>query len=431
MSDSGNEILPSCFTDIKQKADKPAKLDESLSNFPDHTLNSLRGRTILQIIPELEIGGAERTTVDIAEALSLVGARALVATEGGRLVGELQAKGGEWLPFPAASKNPLGMVWNAKNLASIIKREKVDIVHARSRAPAWVALAATKLTGTPFLTTYHGSYSAKSSPKLLYNSVMTRGNVVIANSEYIAEVIRKSHPSSANRIRVIPRGTDLSAFQVALVDHKRVLALRDQWGIGPHERIILLPARLSSRKGQGVLIDAAKIMMEQGIRDVAYLLAGDPKGREDYVKELDALIAERGVKGIVRRVGHVSDMPAAMVAAAAVTVTSTEPEAFGRVAVEAQAIGTPVIVSNLGAVPETVLAPPDVPPEARTGWRVPPGDAVALADALTQVLALRPSARDSLAIRGRAHVEAHFSLAQMVEKTLDVYAALIEQKHQI
>ncbi|MFM9975507.1 MAG: glycosyltransferase family 4 protein [Beijerinckiaceae bacterium] len=399
-----------------------------MSHFPDNTLNSLQGRTILQIIPELETGGAERTTVDIAQALALIGARALVATEGGRLVGELQAKGGEWLPFPAASKNPAAMLWNAYTLAALIRREKVDIVHARSRAPAWVALAATKLTRTPFLTTYHGSYSGKSPPKVLYNSVMARGDVVIANSDYTADLIRSAHPFAASKIRVIPRGTDLSAFQAHAVDHSRVLKLREHWGVGAHERVVLHPARLTGWKGQRVLIDAARIMTEQGLRDVAFLLAGDAQGRDDYVKELDALIVSRGVSGIVRRVGHVADMPAAMVAAAAITVPSIEPEAFGRVAVEAQAIGTPVVVSNLGAVPETVLAPPDVPLEARTGWRVPPGDALALAEALTQALALRPSARDSLAQRGRKHAEAHFSLAQMVEKTLDVYAALIEQR---
>jgi glycosyltransferase involved in cell wall biosynthesis len=402
--------------------------DCRLSPFPANTRHALEGRSILQIIPELEAGGAERTTVDIAEALASLGARALVATEGGRLVGELQAKGGEWLPFPAASKNPAAMVLNASRLASLIRREKVDIVHARSRAPAWVALAATKFTRTPFLTTYHGSYSGKSPPKVLYNSVMARGEVVIANSEYTAGLIRAMHPFAASIIRVIPRGTDLSAFQAHAIDPARVLALRENWNVGPHERIVLLAARLTGWKGQRVLIDAAKIMTDQGLRDVVFLLAGDAQGRDDYVKELDGLIQSRGVTGVVRRVGHVTDMPAAMMAAAAVAVPSIEPEAFGRVAVEAQAIGAPVVVSNLGAVPETVLAPPDVASEARTGWRVPPGDAVALADALMQALSLRPSARDALAQRGRRHAEAHFSLQQMVEKTLDVYAALIERR---
>ncbi len=399
-----------------------------MSAFPTHARHVLHGRTVLQLIPELEAGGAERTTIDIAEALAALGARALVATEGGRLVGELQAKGGEWLPFPAASKNPARMVLNANTLARLIRRQKVDVVHARSRAPAWVALAATRMTKTPFLTTYHGSYSGQSAPKVLYNSVMARGDVVIANSAYTAELIRRQHPFAAGRIRVIPRGTDLEAFHPSAVEPARVLALREGWGVGPHERIILHPARLTGWKGQRVLIDAAEIMASQGVRDVVFLLAGDAQGRDGYVKELDEQIAARGVSGIVRRVGHVTDMPAAMMAAAAVAVPSTEPEAFGRVAVEAQAIGAPAVVSNLGAVPETVLAPPDVPAESRTGWRVPPGDAVALADALTQALALRPSARDSLAQRARIHVEQHFSLAQMVDKTLDVYAALIESR---
>src|SRR5215207_614318 len=144
----------------------------------------LAGRTILQVIPELEAGGAERTAVDVAEGLAHVGARALVATEGGRLVGELQAKGGVWIPFPAASKNPLAMLVNVRRLAWVCHEEGVSLIHARSRAPAWVALGAARVMGLPFVTTYHGAYSGKSSVKVLYNSVMARGDVVIANSNY-------------------------------------------------------------------------------------------------------------------------------------------------------------------------------------------------------------------------------------------------------
>jgi glycosyltransferase involved in cell wall biosynthesis len=396
--------------------------------FQSTARHALSGRTVLQIIPELDAGGAERTAVDIAEALAATGARALVATEGGRLVGELQAKGGEWLPFPAASKNPLVMLANAWRLRGIVRAEKVDILHARSRAPAWSALLAARLAGVPFLTTYHGSYSAGSPPKQLYSSVMARGDIVIANSHYTADLIRRAYPFARDSLRVVPRGTDLAAFTASAVASERVLALRDSWHVGPHQRIVLLAARLTGWKGQRVLIDAAKVMRDQGLADVVFVLAGDPQGRDGYVEELDAKIASLGLGEIVRRVGHVADMPAAMVAAAVIAVPSTEPEAFGRVAVEAQAIGTPVVVSNLGAVPETVAAPPDVPAESRTGWRVPPGDAIALADAITAALALRPSARDQLAARARHHVEERFSLQQMLDKTLDIYAAILETR---
>ena len=151
---------------------------------------------MLQIIPELEAGGAERTTVDIAEGLAQAGVRALVATTGGRLVGELQAKGGVWIPFPAATKNPLRMAMNVGRLVRILKEERVDLIHARSRAPAWVALAAARSAGIGLVTTYHGAYSGLSAPKLLYNSVMARGDVVIANSHFTADASRHCTGSS-------------------------------------------------------------------------------------------------------------------------------------------------------------------------------------------------------------------------------------------
>ena len=390
---------------------------------PTHVLE---GRTILQIIPDLEAGGAERTAIDIAEALTRVGARALVATEGGRLIGELQAKGGVWVPFPAKTKNPVSMLFNIGRLARILRQEKVALVHARSRAPAWVALAAARSVGCGFVTTYHGSYSGKSPPKVLYNSVMARGDVSIANSNYTADLIRQQHRTPPDRLRVIHRGTDMSVFSPEAVSLDRVERIRRSWLVAPGQKVVLLAARLTGWKGQRLLIEAAAILKQRDIKDAVFVLAGDPQGREAYVRELDDLITRYHLGGIVRRVGHVSDMPAAYLAASIVTVPSTEPEAFGRVAVEAQAMGTPVIVSELGAVPETVLAPPEVRPEQRTGWRVPPKDANALAEAIEMALALRPSARDALAERARRHVEAHFSLDRMVADTLDVYVALLQ-----
>jgi glycosyltransferase involved in cell wall biosynthesis len=394
----------------------------SFQRSPGHPL---AGTTVLQIIPELETGGAERTAVDVAAGLVEAGGRALVACEGGRLVGELQSRGGEWIPFPARTKNPFAMALNVRRLARIAQDEKVALIHARSRAPAWVALGAARTLELPFVTTFHGSYSGGSAPKRLYNSVMARGDIVIANSNYTAGLIGSLYPEAKPRIRVIHRGTDLARFAPSSIEPARVDALRKDWGVGPHERVVLLGARLTPWKGQAVLIEAASLLRESGIGDVAYVLAGDPQGRQGYVAELDRLIAAKGLKGIVRRVGHCSDMAAAFLAASAVAVPSTEPEAFGRAAVEAQALGTPVVVSDLGAVPETVLAPPSEPASARTGWRVPAGDAPALAAALAEALNLGASARAAMALRARTHVERHFSLERMVAATLDTYMALL------
>lgn len=381
----------------------------------------------MQIIPELDAGGAERTAVDIAAGLSHVGAKALVATEGGRLVGELQAKGGIWVPFPAATKNPFSMLMNVRKLARICHNENVELVHARSRAPAWVALGAARSLGLPFVTTYHGSYAGRSSIKILYNSVMARGDRVIANSHYTAGLIRANQPQADGRITVIHRGTDFHVFSAEAVGIERVENLRKLWGVAPHERIVLLAARLTGWKGQKVLIEAAAKLRAAGFVDVTYVLAGDPQGRDNYVKELDTMITDLELTGIVRRVGHCTDMPAAFLAASVVAVPSTEPEAFGRSAVEAQAMGTPVVVSDLGAVPETVLSPPVVEPSERTGWRVPPADVNALAMALGEALSLGASARTALGRRAREHVRAHFSLERMVSDTLDVYVDLLSK----
>ena len=391
--------------------------------YPSAHDRPIAGRTILQIAPRLDSGGAERTTLEIAEALATAGARALVASEGGRMVGELQALGGEFLAFPAASKNPLAMAANVGRLAALILRQRVDIVHARSRAPAWVAYAAARRTKTPFITTYHSAYSDNAPFKRRYNSIMAKGDIVIANSRFTADHIAARYPEAAGRIATIPRGVDLRAFAPESVAPERVRALREAWGAAPDQRIVLLPARLVRRKGHLVLVEAAGRLARAGRRDLVFVLAGDGAGA--YGREIDQAAKAAGVAEAVKRVGHCADMPAAFLAASVVTVPSTEPEAFGRSAVEAQAMGAPVVVSDLGAVPETVLAPPQVPSAGRTGWRVPPGDPKALAEAVGAALALGASARDALAGRARMHVENLFSLDRMIGETLDVYAALL------
>ncbi len=388
---------------------------------------ALAGRVVLQIIPELDAGGAERTTIDVAAALAEAGARPLVASAGGRLVSELQAKGGVWTPFPAKTKNPVAMALNTLRLAKIIRDEGVDIVHARSRAPAWVALAAARRTGCAFVTTYHGIYNGTSAPKIFYNSVMARGDAVIANSQFTANRIALLHPVAEGRVRVIHRGSDLAQFSAAGVDPGRVAALRRAWGVAPDQRVALLPGRLTGWKGQRVLIEAAALLAAKGFDDVRYVMIGDDQGRVGYVDDLKNRIAAAGLQGVALVCGHCSDMPAALLAASVVTVPSIEPEAFGRVAVEAQAMGAPVVVSDLGAVPETVLAPPQVEANQRTGYRVAPDNAGDLAAGIEWALSLGASARDQLARRARAHVEARFSLESMTGDTLDVYAALMEK----
>lgn len=392
----------------------------------------LSGVTVLQVVPSLEAGGAERTAVDVAAALVQAGARALVATTGGRLVHELDQAGGIWVPFPAATKNPFEILWNAERLRRLSARESVTLIHARSRAPAWSALLAARRLGVPFVTTYHGAYKKGGWPKNWYNSVMARGDAVIANSRFTAAMIESRHaqardPEGRSKVTVIYRGTDLSKFDPDRISADRVAALRAAWGVPEGRRIVLLAARLTRWKGQEVLIDAAERLVRDGLADVDFVLAGDPQGRTDYVSGLEKRIAKANLKDRVRLVGHCVDMPAADLAADVVTVPSIEPEAFGRSAAEAQAVGRPVVVSDLGAVPETVLAPPDVAEDARTGWRVPVGDPSALADAIRGALTLPDSERSALGDRARRHVRERFSLEAMTSATLQVYARLLER----
>lgn len=386
---------------------------------------SLVGRTVLQIVPDLQSGGAERATIDMAEALALAGGRCLVASRGGRMVSELQSKGGIWIPFPAATKNPFAMALNSVQLARILRDEGVDIVHARSRAPAWVAYYATRQTGAKFVTTYHSAYYGSSPIKLRYNAIMATGDTVIAISEFAARRIRELHPEASERVVVIPRGADLRVFSPDAVSPSRVQRLRAQWNVAAHERIVLLPARLAARKGHAVMIEAAKRLAANGASDIRILFVGDPHS-ENFRQAIETQIRRAGVSDLVRNVGHCDDMPAAYLAAAAVVAPSIEPEAFGRVAIEAQAMGAPVIVSDIGASPEIVQAPPQTPRHEATGWRAPPGDPVALARAIGEALSLTASARDELMLRARANVQRRFSIEQMQRATLDVYRRLLQ-----
>ncbi|MEP3045519.1 MAG: glycosyltransferase family 4 protein [Roseibium sp.] len=382
--------------------------------------------TVLQVIPDLNSGGAERTTVDIAKAIIKAGGTALVASQDGQMVNELDDIGASHITMPVKSKNPVTIWRNAGRLADLIREQNVDIIHARSRAPAWSSLWAAKQTKTPFVTTYHGSYSETNKLKNLYNSVMARSDAVIANSHYIADLIRQRYAFAQDRITVIHRGSDLNGLDPENVSHLRQQALKDSWGVPSGHPLIVNMARLTFWKGQKVLIKAMGKLKASGMTDPIAILAGDAQGRDGYVTELKGMISDLNLHDQVRLVGHCADVPAAMALADLSIVASTEPEAFGRAAVEAQAAGVPVIVSNLGAVPETVLAPPDTPDTERTGWRVPPADADALADAICAALAQSDDDKTKLTDRALAHVRQNFTVETMCAKTLQVYSMLLE-----
>ena len=383
--------------------------------------------TILQIIPELDTGGAELSAVEIADAIVRAGGRALVLSEpGGRLVSKVVAAGGEAVPFPAASKNPLRMLANGGAIARLVRREGVHLVHARSRAPAWSALLAARRARVPFVTTYHGAYNETNAAKRLYNSVMARGDLVIANSRYTSDLIAGRYGTPRERIAVVHRGIDPARLDPAGVGSDRVAALRARWGVAAGDPVVLQMARLTAWKGQGVLVEAAARLQQAGSLGAAVIvLAGDAQGRTAYAEGLRHQIAQAGLGERVRLVGHVEDVAAAYLAAHATVVASIEPEAFGRTAVEAAAMGCPVIATAIGAPPETVLAEPAVARDSITGWLVPPLDAGALAKRLAEVLALGPPERSAIAARARARVLGQFTVGAMQRRTLAVYDRLL------
>ncbi|MGD0530896.1 MAG: glycosyltransferase family 4 protein [Methyloceanibacter sp.] len=386
--------------------------------------------TILQVVPRLDAGGSELATVEIAQALTRAGATALVATEGGRMAPEIAAAGGEIVALPVASKNPLTMLANAGRLTRLIKARGIDLLHARSRAPAWSALLAARRMGRPFVTTYHGAYGEVGPFKAAYNSVMARGDRVIANSRYTAQVIAERDAlardtRARDRIRIIYRGVEDQTFDPAIVDPLAVERLKSGWGVPQGAKIVLHAARLTRLKGQRDLIAAAARLDAEGALDGAvFILAGDAPGRDAYRQELIGLLESHGLRGKVRLVGHCSAMPAAFLAAQVAVTTSTVPETFGRTSVEAQAMGCPVIVPDLGALPETIVAAGQGG-AGFTGWLVPPRDADALADRIRQALALQPAERAEIGACARAHVAASFALTHMQTMTLAVYDELL------
>lgn len=371
--------------------------------------------TVLQVLPALGGGGVERGTVEIAKAITVAGGRALVASAGGMLTTSVERAGARHVVMPLASKSPQLILRNAGRLTRLIADERVDIIHARSRAPAWSALLAARRSGVKFVTTYHGAYNENLWFKRRYNAVMASGDLVIAISHFIADLIIARHKTDPAKIRIIHRGVDPAIFDPDRISPDRIMKLQRAWRLEDGQPVILLPGRITRWKGQAVLIDALARMTD---KDVCAVLVGDDQGRHKYVAELTALAEQLGVSSRVRMVGHCDDMPAALRLADVVVNASTDPEAFGRVVIEAQSMAGLVIATDHGGAVETVDH--DV-----TGWRVTPGDATELAAGLDYVMALSPEHRAEVGQAARASVIARYTTARMQAATLDVYRELL------
>jgi glycosyltransferase involved in cell wall biosynthesis len=376
------------------------------------TAAARRPLAVLQVLPRLDSGGVERGTVEVAAALAAAGNLAVVASSGGAMVREIERAGGIHVKLPLASKNPLVIYANIRRLVEVIRQHNIDIVHVRSRAPAWSARAAARRTGRHFVTTFHNAYGARARLKRRYNAVMATGERVIAISEFVAAHAAAIYGVARERLRIVHRGVDPKRFDPQRVTAERIVKLAAAWRLPDGVPVVMLPGRISRWKGHLVLIEAMKLLG----RPQAYCLfvgSGSPR----YQAAIASACARTEGAGTFRLLGECRDMPAAYMLADVVVAPSTEPEGFGRVVIEAQAMGRPVIATAHGGALETVI-------DGKTGWLVPPNDPAALAAAIGHALDLAPEERRDLAARAIAHVRENFTVDAMTARTLAVYDEL-------
>ncbi len=373
----------------------------------------------MQILPSLITGGVERGTIDVTQALTAAGWRAIVVSSGGPMQHEVERAGGLHIEFPAASKNPITAYRNIARLVSLVREHDVDILHARSRVPAWSALSAAKKTGIKFITTFHGNYNAGNPLKKFYNSVMARGDLVIAISQFIGDQICDRYGVPADKVRVVPRGADIKLFDPAAVSPERVIQLAEAWRVPDDATVVMQPGRLTRWKGHKVMLEAlSRIENRDGLRCI---MVGSAQGREAYVRELQEDIVRLGLESVVHLPGDCRDMPAAFMLADLVVSASVDAEAFGRVIVEAQAMGRPIIATDHGAARETVT-------HGENGWLVPPDDASALVNVLREALSIDNETRDLIARRGIANVRENYTKDLMGERTMTVYQEILSDQ---
>lgn len=367
-------------------------------------------KTIMQVVPSLVSGGVETGTLDLARNLVEKGYRSIVVSSGGPLVGQLEKQGSQHISLPVHSKNPLLMLLNSRKLAKIVETESVNLIHARSRAPAWSCLWASKLVNIPFITTFHGVYGHQNGLKRWYNSAMLRSDKTIAVSEYVKNHIASVYPRFSHKVKLILRGIDLERFDRETTQNNEQ-QLRADWHLPENTNIIVLPGRLTRIKGHTVLIDALSKLQNQ---EFVCLFVGDEPGKDGYRKELESFIASKGMQDKFRFTGNIMDMPSVYKLADLVISASIKPESFGRIACEAQLMESIVVASNHGGSQETISP-------ALRPYMCQPKDVVSMTHAIEKALQLNHEDRLALGAQAADYIRTHFTLDRMCQETIALY----------
>ncbi|MDA7552320.1 glycosyltransferase family 4 protein [Candidatus Pelagibacter sp.] len=377
---------------------------------------------VLQVIPKLGYGGAETGCYDLAHYLPENGCESFIVTSGGELLKYVNKKKVKLIRLPVQSKNPILMIFNFIVLTFIILFFNISIVHARSRAPAWSCFFATKLTSRKFVTTFHGTYNFKNVIKKFYNSVMVRSDLIIAGSNFIFSHINDNYSKYLkvkNKFLVIFRGINVDYFDPTTTIDKDEDELINKWKIKRDKKIILMPGRLTSWKGHEIFIESINLVNKQLGHEAFYaIILGSDQGRNVYKKKLLRLSEQHRLNNQIRFIDHCKNMPLAYKISDLVVSASKEPEAFGRVSVEAQSMNKPIIASNIGGSNETII-------DNKTGFLFDSGKSTSLAKKIIEVLQLDETTLKSMGNEGRKNVMKKFNVEKMCFSTYSEYKKLL------
>ncbi len=377
---------------------------------------------VLQVIPKLGYGGAETGCYDLAHYLSEQGCSSFIVTSGGALIKYINKKKVKLIRLPVKSKNPVLILINSLILSIIILIFNINIVHARSRAPAWSCFIATKITGRKFVTTFHGTYNFKNSIKKYYNSVMLKSDLIIAGSNFIFSHIKEKYSTYLNskkKLLCIFRGINVDYFYQKKIKSSDETKLIKKWNLNKDKKIILLPGRLTYWKGQEMFIESLSILKKKNPENnFTAIILGSDQGRKIYKKKLERLVEQHRLVNEVLFIENFEIMPIAYKISDIVVSSSIEPEAFGRIAVEAQSMEKPIIASNIGGSIETII-------DNKTGFLFEAGNPNKLSEKIAEVLNLSDVTLNGMGAEGRKNVIKKFNVEKMCFSTYSEYKKLL------